>query len=223
MVVLPAPLGRGSPAPRRRPRSATSPSTAVTAPYRFSQVAHLDRGVVHSRVSRRSVGGPPDTLAGVRRCVPAADISNTTVWKFSRRPSTRRRGSGWPACSWSTARPPPPRWPSGSGSAPTAVRRHLDALVADGLATEPRAAPASTAPAGAAGRRRVSLLTEAGRDLPPRLRRPGRRALRFLAETGGRRGGGRVRRPPGAELEERYRAGVEAGRTGAGPRRSPRP
>jgi predicted ArsR family transcriptional regulator len=71
------------------------------------------------------------------------------------------------------------------GISPTAVRRHLDALVADGLATDREQRPLA-APRGRGRPAREFLLTDGGRaQFPHAYDDLAAAALRFLAESGG--------------------------------------
>jgi predicted ArsR family transcriptional regulator len=72
------------------------------------------------------------------------------------------------------------------GISPTAVRRHLDALVADGLATDREQRPLRGAQRGRGRPPREFLLTALGRaSFPHAYDDLAAAALRFLAETGG--------------------------------------
>jgi predicted ArsR family transcriptional regulator len=72
------------------------------------------------------------------------------------------------------------------GISPTAVRRHLDALVADGLATDREQRPLGGAQRGRGRPPREFLLTALGRaSFPHAYDDLAAAALRFLAETGG--------------------------------------
>ena len=72
------------------------------------------------------------------------------------------------------------------GISPTAVRRHLDALVADGLATDREQRPLGGAQRGRGRPPREFLLTAQGRaSFPHAYDDLAAAALRFLAETGG--------------------------------------
>ena len=93
------------------------------------------------------------------------------------------------------------------GISPTAVRRHLDTLVAEGLATDREQRPLGGAQRGRGRPAREFLLTEAGRaGFPHAYDDLAAAALRFLAETGGERAV--------AEFAER-RVGVVVERHGA--------
>ena len=88
------------------------------------------------------------------------------------------------------------------GISPTAVRRHLDALVADGLATDREQRPLGGAQRGRGRPAREFLLTAAGRSgFPHAYDDLAAAAIRFLAETGGERAV--------AEFAERRVGGVE--------------
>ena len=88
------------------------------------------------------------------------------------------------------------------GLTPAAVRRHLDALVADGLAERPRAAPAGAPSAAAAGRPGCSRSpTPAGAPSTHAYDDLAASALRFLAETGGGQAVAEFARRRVAELE----------------------
>ncbi len=104
------------------------------------------------------------------------------------------------------------------GVTPAAVRRHLDALLADGLAEERE--PRPTAVRGRGRPARLFALTAAGRDAFDQAYDDlAASALRFLEETGGRDAVGAFARQRVAELEARYRPVVDAatpsGRVGA--------
>ena len=72
------------------------------------------------------------------------------------------------------------------GISPTAVRRHLDALVADGLATDREQRPLGGGHRGRGRPPREFLLTAQGRaSFPHAYDDLAAAALRFLAETGG--------------------------------------
>jgi predicted ArsR family transcriptional regulator len=72
------------------------------------------------------------------------------------------------------------------GISPTAVRRHLDALVAEGLATDREQRPLAGRQRGRGRPAREFLLTDAGRAVFPHAYDDlAAAALRFLAETGG--------------------------------------
>jgi len=99
------------------------------------------------------------------------------------------------------------------GISPTAVRRHLDTLVAEGLATDREQRPLGGAQRGRGRPAREFLLTEAGRaGFPHSYDDLAAAALRFLAETGGERAV--------AEFAER-RVGVVVERHGAEVRTAP--
>jgi predicted ArsR family transcriptional regulator len=104
------------------------------------------------------------------------------------------------------------------GLTPAAVRRHLDALLADGLIEE--RVPRATTVRGRGRPARLFAVTEAGRDsFDQAYDDLAASALRFLAETGGRAAVGAFARQRVAELEARYRPVVDAAgpgdRTGA--------
>jgi predicted ArsR family transcriptional regulator len=72
------------------------------------------------------------------------------------------------------------------GLSATAVRRHLDALIADGLVTEREQRSPSRRPRGRGRPAKVFALTETGREAFPNAYDDlAAAALRFLAETGG--------------------------------------
>ena len=72
------------------------------------------------------------------------------------------------------------------GISPTAVRRHLDALAADGLATDREQRPLGGAQRGRGRPAREFLLTESGRaGFPHAYDDLAAAAIRFVAETGG--------------------------------------
>jgi predicted ArsR family transcriptional regulator len=95
---------------------------------------------------------------------------------------------------------------------PAAVRRHVDSLVAAGLA-----APHSPRTVQSRGRGRPAkyfTLTDSGRDTFAQAYDDlAVSALRFLAEAGGRDAVAEFARQRTAELEDRYRATVEAAST----------
>ena len=101
-----------------------------------------------------------------------------------RRRVTAAPGRRWPGCSWSRGRSPPPRSRPPWSCPRPAVRRHLDALIADGEAEIREAS--RRGPRGRGRPARHYLLTDAGRarfghgydDLAVS-------ALRYLAEHGG--------------------------------------
>jgi predicted ArsR family transcriptional regulator len=97
----------------------------------------------------------------------------------------------------------------GLGLTPAAVRRHLDALLAEGLVEERE--PRPTATRGRGRPARLFVVTDAGRDAFDQAYDDlAASALRFLAETGGRAAVGSFARQRVAELEARYRPVVEA-------------
>jgi predicted ArsR family transcriptional regulator len=135
---------------------------------------------------------------------PAADISNISSVKIARPVPTRdevarlllEQGPATAAALGERL-----------GISPTAVRRHLDALAADGLATDREQRPLGGAQRGRGRPAREFLLTAAGRaSFPHAYDDLAAAALRFLAETGGE---GAV-----AEFAER-RVGVVEARHGA--------
>ena len=93
------------------------------------------------------------------------------------------------------------------GFTPAGVRRHLDALLADGLIEERAPRP------GVRGRgrpARLFVMTEAGRDsFESAYDDLAAQALRFVAEHGGRDAVAEFARERVAELELRYRDAVE--------------
>ena len=95
------------------------------------------------------------------------------------------------------------------GLTPAAVRRHLDALVAEGAVEERE--PRVTAVRGRGRPPRLFGVTEAGREAFVQAYDDlAVSALRFLAEAGGREAVGAFARQRVAELEARYRPVVEA-------------
>ena len=95
------------------------------------------------------------------------------------------------------------------GLTPAAVRRHLDALLADGLVEERE--PRRTAVRGRGRPARLFGVTDAGRDAFDQAYDDlAASALRFLRETGGEDAVAEFARRRTSELEERYRAAVEA-------------
>ena len=124
---------------------------------------------------------------------------------------TAAPGRRWPGCSWSRGRSPPPRSRPRSSCPRPGVRRHLDALIADGeveVREASRRGPPRPRPAGPA----VPAHRRRPGPVRARLRRSGRvrAALPGRARRRGR--GARLRPGPGARAD-RVRAR----------RRSPRP
>ena len=101
------------------------------------------------------------------------------------------------------------------GLSPAAVRRHLDAMLADGTVAESDAAPT-----GRRGRpSKVFTITDAGREAFPQAYDDlASAALRFLAETGGEAVVRQFAAARVAELEQRY-ADVAAAPLGERPER----
>jgi predicted ArsR family transcriptional regulator len=94
-----------------------------------------------------------------------------------------------------------------------AVRRHLDALLADGLIEE--RAPRGRAPRGRGRPARLFALTETGRDTFDQAYDDlAAGALRFLAQRGGREAITAFARQRVSELEARYRPLVDAAPVG---------
>jgi len=99
------------------------------------------------------------------------------------------------------------------GVTPAAVRRHLDALLADGLIEERE--PRASAVRGRGRPARLFAVTEAGRDsFDQAYDDLAASALRFVAETGGRDAVAAFARQRVAELEARYRPVVDAAADG---------
>ena len=97
------------------------------------------------------------------------------------------------------------------GISPTAVRRHLDALVADGLATDREQRPLGGAQRGRGRPAREFLLTEAGRaGFPHAYDDLAAAALRFLAETGGEQAVAAFAERRVGIVEERHGSAVRA-------------
>jgi len=94
-----------------------------------------------------------------------------------------------------------------------AVRRHLDALLAEGLIEE--RAPRGKAPRGRGRPARLFALTETGRDTFDQAYDDlAAGALRFLADSGGREAVAAFARQRVSELEARYRPLVDAAPAG---------
>jgi predicted ArsR family transcriptional regulator len=97
------------------------------------------------------------------------------------------------------------------GISPTAVRRHLDALVADGLAIDREQRPLGGAQRGRGRPPREFLLTAQGRaSFPHAYDDLAAAALRFLAETGGEQAVAEFAALRVATVEERHGPGVRA-------------
>ncbi len=97
------------------------------------------------------------------------------------------------------------------GISPTAVRRHLDALVGDGLATDREQRPLGGRARGRGRPAREFLLTDAGRAAFPHAYDDlAAAALRFLAEAGGEQAVTAFAERRLALVEERHGAGVRA-------------
>ncbi len=95
------------------------------------------------------------------------------------------------------------------GLTPAAVRRHLDALLADGLIEE--RVPRASAVRGRGRPARLFAVTDAGRDsFDQDYDDLAASALRFLADSGGREAVAAFARQRVAELEARYRPVVDA-------------
>lgn len=94
------------------------------------------------------------------------------------------------------------------GLTPAAVRRHLDALLGDGLIEERE--PRATATRGRGRPARLFAVTDAGRDsFDQAYDDLAASALRFVAEQGGREAVVAFARQRVADLEARYRPSVE--------------
>lgn len=97
------------------------------------------------------------------------------------------------------------------GISPTAVRRHLDALVADGLAIDREQRPLGGAQRGRGRPPREFLLTAHGRaSFPHAYDDLAAAALRFLAETGGEQAVAEFAALRVATVEQRHGADVRA-------------
>ena len=139
---------------------------------------------------------------------PAADISNITDVKTTRPAPTRdevarlllEQGPATAAALGERL-----------GISPTGVRRHLDALVADGLATDREQRPLGGAQRGRGRPAREFLLTATGRaGFPHAYDDLAAAALRFLAETGGERAVAEFAARRVGVVEERHGAGVRS-------------
>jgi len=139
---------------------------------------------------------------------PVADISNIDGVKFIRPAPTRdevarlllEQGPATAAALGERL-----------GISPTAVRRHLDALVADGLATDREQRPLGGAQRGRGRPPREFLLTAHGRaSFPHAYDDLAAAALRFLAETGGEQAVAEFAAQRVATVEERHGPGVRA-------------
>jgi predicted ArsR family transcriptional regulator len=99
------------------------------------------------------------------------------------------------------------------GVTPAAIRRHLDALLAEGLIEERE--PRASVVRGRGRPARLFAITAAGRDsFDQAYDDLAASALRFLAENGGREAVGAFARQRVAELEARYRPVVESAAPG---------
>jgi predicted ArsR family transcriptional regulator len=139
---------------------------------------------------------------------PPADISNMDVVEFTRPVPTRdevarlllEQGPATAAALGERL-----------GISPTAVRRHLDALVADGLATDREQRPLGGGHRGRGRPPREFLLTATGRaSFPHAYDDLAAAALRFLAETGGEQAVAEFAARRVATVEERHGAEVRA-------------
>ncbi|MGH8892404.1 MAG: helix-turn-helix transcriptional regulator [Actinomycetes bacterium] len=102
----------------------------------------------------------------------------------------------------------------GLGLTPAAVRRHLDALLAEGLIEE--RSPRSSSVRGRGRPARLFAVTDAGRDsFDQAYDDLAASAMRFVAEQGGREAVAAFARQRVAELETRYRPVVDAAPEGA--------
>jgi predicted ArsR family transcriptional regulator len=139
---------------------------------------------------------------------PVVDIGNINGVKFARPVPTRDE----------VARLPLEQGPATAaalgerlGISPTAVRRHLDALVADGLAIDREQRPLGGAQRGRGRPPREFLLTAHGRaSFPHAYDDLAAAALRFLAETGGEQAVAEFAAQRVATVEERHGPGVRA-------------
>jgi predicted ArsR family transcriptional regulator len=139
---------------------------------------------------------------------PAADISNIDGVKFTRPVPTRdevarlllEQGPATAAALGERL-----------GISPTAVRRHLDALVADGLATDREQRPLGGAQRGRGRPPREFLLTAQGRgSFPHAYDDLAAAALRFVAESGGDQAVAEFATRRVATVEERHGPEVRA-------------
>ena len=139
---------------------------------------------------------------------PAVDISNIDGVKFTRPVPTRdevarlllEQGPATAAALGERL-----------GISPTGVRRHLDALVADGLATDREQRPLGGAQRGRGRPPREFLLTAQGRgSFPHAYDDLAVAALRFLAETGGDKAVAEFAALRVATVEERHGPEVRA-------------
>jgi predicted ArsR family transcriptional regulator len=121
---------------------------------------------------------------------PRADISNIDGVKFAADPGARPAPTRDEVARLLLEQGPATAAALGErlGISPTAVRRHLDALVADGLAADREQRPLPGRQRGRGRPAREFLLTDSGRaSFPHAYDDLAAAALRYLAETGGER------------------------------------
>ncbi len=144
---------------------------------------------------------------------PRPDISNISGVKFAADPGTRPAPTRDEVARLLLEQGPATAASLGErlGISPTAVRRHLDALVADGLATDREQRPLGGRQRGRGRPPREFLLTDAGRAAFPHAYDDlAAAALRFVAETGGERAVADFAERRIRAVEERHGAAVRA-------------
>ncbi len=146
----------------------------------------------------------------------AGEIRKTVVVKFSAETAERAGDSRESRTRDEVARLLLEHGPATAASlserlhlSPPAIRRHLDALLADGLVAAREQRPLGRQHRGRGRPAKVFALTEAGREsFPHAYDDLAATALRFLAETGGDRAVTEFAERRVAVLEDRHRAAV---------------
>jgi len=144
---------------------------------------------------------------------PATDISNIDGVKFAAEPGSRPAPTRDEVARLLLEQGPATAASLGErlGISPTAVRRHLDALVADGLASDREQRPLGRQQRGRGRPPREFLLTDAGRAAFPHAYDDlAAAALRFLAETGGEQAVATFAERRVRSVEERHGTAIRA-------------